>query len=67
MRPCLVSNASRVAWIPSSCRMFVYNDLTSIVARMVFGGNGVGRLKMVCRKWLVSLIYEGSDLHNVLR
>ena len=50
MHPCLVSNASRVAWIPSSCGMFVYNDLTSIVARMVFGGNGVGRLKMVCRK-----------------
>ena len=50
MRPCLFSSASRTALIPSVCGMLVYNDLTSMVAMMVSGGNGVSRLKMVCRK-----------------
>ena len=36
--------------IPSVCGMLVYNDLTSIVATMVLGGNGVSRSKMVCKK-----------------
>ena len=50
MRPCMVSNASRTALISSSCGILVYNDLTSMVARIVLGGNGVSRLKMVCKK-----------------
>ena len=49
MHPCL-SNASRTALIPSACRMLLYNDLTSMVAMMMLGGNGVPRLKMVFKK-----------------
>ena len=40
--------------------MLVYNDLTSIVARMVFDGSGVGMVKMVRKKWLVSLMSDES-------
>ena len=50
MRPCLVSNDSRTALIPSLCGMLVYSDLTSMVAVIVLGGNGVSKLKMVCKK-----------------
>ena len=56
MRPCVVSNASRMALIPSLCGMLVYNDLTSMVAIMVLGGSGVWILKMVCKKFFVSLM-----------
>lgn len=67
MRPCLLSSASRVARIPSLCGMLVYRDFTSIVAKIVLGGNGVGILNMVCKKWLVSLMYDGSCVHSCLR
>jgi hypothetical protein len=50
MHPFLVSSASSVARIASSCGMLVYSDWTLIVARMVLGGNGVVMLNMVCRK-----------------
>ena len=50
MHPCLLLNASRTALIPSACGMLVYNNLTSMVAMIVLGGNGVSRLKMVCKK-----------------
>ena len=50
MHPCLLSDASRAVLIPSACGMLVHNDLTSMVAMMVLGGNGVSRLKMVCKK-----------------
>ena len=56
-RPCLESNALRVAFIPSRCGMFVYSDLTSIVAMIVLGGKGVSMLKMVCKKLFVSFMY----------
>ena len=46
--------------------MLVYNDLTSMVAMMVLCGND-SRSKMVCKKWLVSLMYDGSALHSGLR
>ena len=38
MCPCLKSNALGVAFIPSWCEMFVYSNLTSIVAMIVLGG-----------------------------
>ena len=56
MRPCVVSNASRIALIPSLCGMLVYNDLTSMVAIMVLGGSGVWMVKMVCKELFVSLM-----------
>ncbi len=56
MHPCVLSNASRIALIPSLCGMLVYNDLTSMVAIMVLGGCGVWILKMVCKKLFVSLM-----------
>ena len=42
--------------MPSSCGMFVYRDVTSSVARMVSSGKGVGILRTVCRKWVLSLM-----------
>ena len=44
MHPCMVSDASRIALIPLSCGMLVHNDLTSVVARIVLGDNGVSRV-----------------------
>lgn len=54
--PCLDVKAFKVDLMPSLCGMLVYRDFTSMVAKMVFGGSGVGIVKMVCRKWLVSLM-----------
>ena len=56
MHPCVVSNASRIALIPSLCGMLVYNDLTSIVAMIVLGGGGVWMVKIFCEKLFVSLM-----------
>ncbi len=56
MHPCFVSNASRIALIPSLCGMLVYNDLTSIVVMMVLGGSGVWMVKIFCEKLFVSLM-----------
>ena len=52
-------NASIALFIPSSCGMFVYRDLTSSVARIVLRGKGVGICRMVCRKCVLSFMYEG--------
>ncbi len=51
--PCYVSNASRIALIPSLCGD---NDLTSMVAIIVLGSSGVLMVKIVCKKLFVSLI-----------
>ncbi len=49
IHPCVVSNASRIALIPSLCGMLVYNDLTSMVVMMVLGGSGLWMVKIFCR------------------
>ena len=48
--PCSDASEVRVALMPSLCGMLVYSDLTSIVAKRVLGGSGVGIAKMVRKK-----------------
>ena len=52
---------SSIKWItaamPSSCRMFVYRDVTSAVIKRAFGGRGE-RFSMRLRKCFVSLMYD---------
>ena len=60
MRPCLVSNDSRTVLIPSLCEMLVYYDFMPMVAMIVLGSDGVSRLKMVCKKLFVSLMWDGT-------
>ena len=47
--------------------MLVYREETSTVTMMVSGGRGVGRDRIVSRKWLVSWTWEGRDLTNSWR
>ena len=47
----------RHAAIPSSCGMFVYRLLTSIVSNIVCAGSGVDSMKFI--NCLLSLMYEG--------
>ena len=50
-------NVSVHAVIPSSCGMFVYRLLTSIVSSIVCAGSGVDSMKFI--NCLLSLMYEG--------
>ena len=36
----------------------------STVAMMISGGRGVGRDRILLRKWLISWIWEGRDLRK---
>ena len=43
----------------------MFREETSTVAMMVSGGRGgVGRDRIISRKWLISWIWEGRDLTN---
>ena len=50
-------SASRHAVIPSSCGMFVYRLLTSMVSSIVCAGRGMDSIMFM--NCLLSLIYEG--------
>ena len=44
--------------------MLVYREETSTVAMMVSSGRGLGRDRIVLRKWLVSWRWKGRDSTN---
>jgi len=53
------SRASLHACISSLCGMLVYRDATSRVTRIAPGEISLSELSLV-KKWVVSLIYDGS-------
>ena len=55
-----VESALIAALIPSLFGMLVQRNVTSIVIRMVLCGGSVGIRRMVLRKCVVSLMYEGT-------
>ena len=59
-------SASLHAWMPSECGILVYNEVTSRVTRIESAGKLL-RVLSLLRKWLVSLMYDGSLVTKGLR
>ena len=53
------------AWRPSLLGITVYKDIMSIVKMILFSPENL-KARKISSAWLLSLIYEGSDLTKVL-
>ena len=63
---CLLSRYCLHACVPSMCGMLVYREETSKVTSNVLSGR-LPNVESLLRKWVVSLMYEGSWQTNGLR